>query len=480
MKEKKLAGLEPQKVFGYFEEFSQIPHGSWNTKAISDYLVAFAREHGLRYIQDETNNVIIFKNGTPGYEDHEPMILQGHMDMVCQKDKDCPLDMEKDPLDLAHDGTYVFAKGTTLGADDGIAMAMFLAVLDDDTIAHPPLEVVFTSDEEIGLIGANAIDLSMLKGKKMLNIDTFREGTFTAGSAGGAYVTMEMPLEKTAYTGKRLQITLENLRGGHSAVVVQYNYANAAKTMGTLLQRLQAAGDYRLIELSSGTAGNAVPRSCQTVLAADDLDMGKVNAVCQEILQELKQVNGEQDAKITVQELPAETAEALTQVTTENVVGLINDLPNGVQAWETAFEGLPQTSTNLGIVELTDKLSLLLYPRSSLNQKRQALQDRLKNIAESRNAVYGQYGVFSAWEYREDSPLRELMSQIYQDMYGVVPTVRVVHAGLECGAFGDKIPGLDCISTGPNAMDVHTSREKMEIASMQRSWDYLLALLKAL
>lgn len=480
MNEKKLAGLEPQQVFAYFEEISAIPHGSRNTKAISDYLVAFAREHGLRYIQDDSNNVIIFKDGTPGYEDHEPMILQGHMDMVCQKDKDCTIDMEKDPLDITHDGTYVFAKGTTLGADDGIAVAMFLAVLADPTIAHPPLEVVFTSDEEIGLIGANAIDLSMLKGKKMLNIDTFREGTFTAGSAGGAYVTMEMPLEKTAYTGKCLQISIENLRGGHSAVVVQLNYANAAKTMGALLQRLQKQAAFRLVGLSGGTAGNAVPRSCQAVLTADALDADKANEICSAVLQELKEINGEKDAKITVEVLPEKTVETLTAAATENVIGLVNDLPNGVQAWEPVFKGLPQTSLNVGIVELKENLSVLIYPRSSLNQERQALQDRLKAISEGRNCVYGQYGVFSAWEYREESPLRELMSRIYKDMYGVEPTVRVVHAGLECGVFGEKIPGLDCISTGPNALDVHTSRERMEITSMKRGWDYLLEILKAL
>ncbi len=480
MEERRLDGLEPQQVFWYFEEISRIPHGSRNTKAISDYLVNFAKEHGLRYIQDESYNVIIFKDGTPGYEDHEPMILQGHMDMVCQKDKDCSIDMEKDPLDITHDGKYVFAKGTTLGADDGIAVAMFLAVLEDNTVAHPPLEVVFTSDEEIGLIGANAIDLSMLKGKKMLNIDTFREGTFTAGSAGGAYVTMDMPLEKSGYTGACLQISIDNLRGGHSAVVVQYNYANAAKTMGTLLQKLQSSETFRLVDFASGTAGNAVPRSCQAVITGDKLNEQKVKEICQTVLQELKEVNGEQDAKITVEVLQEATVEALTAAATENVIGLINEIPNGVQAWETAFAGLPQTSLNVGIVELKESLSVLIYPRSSLNQQRQALQDRLKAIAEGRNAVYGQYGVFSAWEYREDSPLRQLMSRIYKEMYGIEPTVRVVHAGLECGAFGDKIPGLDCISTGPNAQDVHTSRERMEIASMQRGWEYLLNLLKAM
>ena len=473
----KLEGLEPKAVFQYFEEIANIPHGSWNCGPISQYLVDFADKRGLRSIRDKANNVIIFKNASAGYEDHAPMILQGHMDMVCQKDEGVSINFETDPLDLVVEGDLIYAKGTTLGADDGIALALFLAVLADDTIAHPPLEVVFTADEEVGLIGANAIDVSMLKGRRMLNVDTFRDGTFTAGSAGGAYVTAKLPVVRTAYEGQRLQLKIDGLRGGHSAGVVQDNYGNADKAMGELLHNL---GKLRLIELSGGTAGNAVPRTCKAVLAAEGMDMTRVENACKALQNKLQTENKEANAAVTFELLPAVKTQAVVAEDSVTIAALVDHLPNGVQAWETAFEGLPQTSLNLGIMELKDELELLIYPRSSVNAQRQALQDKLKSIIEAHGGVYGQYGVFSAWEYRQESPLRDLMSDLYRQMYGKEPIVRVVHAGLEGGAFADQLPGLDCISTGPQAYDVHTTRERMEIASMGRFWEYLKALLKAM
>lgn len=473
----KLAGLEPKAVFEYFEQIANIPHGSWNCGPISQYLVDFADKHGLRSIRDKANNVIIFKDGSAGYEDHEPMILQGHMDMVCQKDEGVDINFETDPLNIDYEGDLIFAHGTTLGADDGIAMALFLAVLADDTIAHPPLEVVFTADEEVGLIGANAIDVSMLKGRRMLNVDTFREGTFTAGSAGGAYVTVKLPVERAAYEGAQLQLRIDGLRGGHSAGVVAFNYGNADKAMGELLHNL---GQIRLIALSGGTAGNAVPRTSQAVLAAQGMDMNRVENACKALQTKLQTENGECDATVTFELLPAMKTQAVIAEDSVTVAALIDHLPNGVQAWETAFDGLPQTSLNLGIMELKEQLELLIYPRSSINAQRQALQDKLKQIVENHGGIYGQYGVFSAWEYRPESPLRDLMSNLYKEMFGQEPIVRVVHAGLEGGAFADQLPGLDCISTGPQAYDVHTTRERMEIASMGRFWEYLLALLKAM
>ena len=475
--ERKLAGLEPKAVFSYFEDIANIPHGSWNCGPISQYLMDFADRHGLRSVRDKSNNVIIFKPGSVGYENHEPVILQGHMDMVCQKDEGVNINFETDPLDLVVEGDLVYARGTTLGADDGIALALFLAVLADKNIDHPPLEVVFTADEEVGLIGANAIDLSMLKGRKMLNVDTFREGTFTAGSAGGAYVTAQMQVAREEYAGKQLQLRIDGLRGGHSAGVVQLNYGNADKAMGELLSGIDGL---RLINLCGGTAGNAVPRTCQAVIAAEGVDMAQVENACQTLCKKLQEENKEAEAAVTVQELPAAQVSLVTAEDSKRIAHLVCALPNGVQAWEPEFQGLPQTSLNLGIMELKEGLSLLIYPRSSINQDRQALQDKLKQIIEQHGAVYGQYGVFSAWEYRKDSPLRDTMCDLYRKMYGQEPIVRVVHAGLEGGAFADQLPGLDCISTGPQAHDVHTSRERMEIASMGRFWEYLLALLKSL
>lgn len=469
--EYKLAGLKPNGFFKYFEEISRIPHGSGNTKAISDYLVAFAKSHGLRYVQDEILNVVIFKDGTAGYEDKNPVILQGHMDMVCQKDADCPLDMTKDPIELVVDGDILTANGTTLGADDGIAMALFLTVLEDDSIAHPPLEVVLTSDEEIGLIGASGMDMSMLKGRRMLNIDTFGEGVFTAGSAGGAYFTMDTQMEWEEYEGPLVQIKISGLRGGHSAGAVTPDYANADQELARLLQKLNA----RVVSFEGGTASNAVPRECVAVVAAEN-----VEEVCNAYIEALKNRCKEPGAEITVTHLPITKTRVLTPQSGEKMISILAQIPNGVQEWNPENPRQILTSLNLGIATLADNLHLLSYVRSNLNSRRDALLDRLKAFAQALGCAYEISSVFSAWEFRKDSPLRETMTRIFREQYGREPDIRVTHAGLEGGAFGDKLPGLDCVSTGPVAHDVHTTRERLEISSIQRCYDFLVTLLKEL
>ena len=239
MENKRLAGLEPASVFHYFEEICAIPHGSGNTKMISDYLVDFAKEHGLRYIQDELNNVILFADGTCGMEGHDPVILQGHMDMVCEKDADCAIDMDKDGLDLYHDDFCIGAKGTTLGGDDGIAVAFALALLADKTIAHPPLEIIITVDEETGMFGAVGIDLSMLKGRTLINLDSEEEGVFTVSCAGGARATISMGVERRAVYGPCIRLSVSGLQGGHSGVEIHKNRANANKVMGQFLDAIR-------------------------------------------------------------------------------------------------------------------------------------------------------------------------------------------------------------------------------------------------
>ncbi|MBO5867480.1 MAG: beta-Ala-His dipeptidase, partial [Oscillospiraceae bacterium] len=262
----KLAGLAPEAVFAWFEKICRIPHGSGNTKKISDFLVNFAKEQALRYIQDATNNVIIFKDATEGYENRDPIIIQGHMDMVCEKDADCPLDMEQDGLDIDHDGQYVFAKGTTLGGDDGIAVAYALALLESKDIPHPPLEVVITVDEETGMYGAADIDLSMLKGKSLLNIDSEEEGIFTVSCAGGARGRITLPVERRVVYGPCVRLTVEGLQGGHSGVEIHKKRANANKVMGEFLSRIQNLMPLCITKLSGGAKDNAIPRSCQVTL----------------------------------------------------------------------------------------------------------------------------------------------------------------------------------------------------------------------
>ena len=298
METKRLAGLEPAAVFHYFEEICAIPHGSRNTKKISDYLVDFAKEHGLRYIQDAANNVILFGNGTCGMENHAPVILQGHMDMVCEKDMDCPLDMEKEGLDVTHDDKFVFAKGTTLGGDDGIAVAYALALLADDTIPHPPLEVIITVDEEIGMLGADVIDLSELKGRTMINLDSEDEGIFTVSCAGGATATISLPAERKAVYGPCVRLSVDGLQGGHSGAEIHKNRANANKVMGEFMDRIQKLMPLCLTSLSGGTKDNAIPRSCQATLVAMGIQLERINAVAEELQAEVREKYDEPDAVI--------------------------------------------------------------------------------------------------------------------------------------------------------------------------------------
>lgn len=481
MKTEKLKGLEPENVFAYFEKICSIPHGSFHTKALSDYFVSFAEEHGLRCIQDTANNVIIFKEASAGYEDHEPVILQGHMDMVCQKEEGCTINMETDPLDVTHDGEYVFANGTSLGADNGIAVALCLAILADDTAVHPPLEVIFTSEEENGMLGATAIDLSMLKGKRMVNLDTLNEIYFTAGCAGGARVALELPLTWETYTGETLSIVLDEFHGGHSGNLIGMKYANTNKTMGQLLEKLQSLGAVRIVSFHGGTAGNAIPKNCKAVIAAEGLDVQKVEATCTEFLAELKENYEEPAATLTVTLVPAADTKIMTEETSRKLTALIHDYINGLQTWNPYFKSLPQTSLNLGVTETREDVFYLMSAvRSNVNAERLQVQAALKTVADRYGCKHTEYGIYSAWEYRNDSPLRTMMSKVYEEHYGRKPIVIVLHAGLECGVLSEKIPGLDCVSCGPTAYDLHTANERLEIASVGRSMEYIKKLLAAL
>ena len=480
MKANKLAGLKPESVFYYFEQLCAIPHGSGNNKAISDYLVSFAKAQGLRYIQDATNNVIIFGDASAGYEDHPPVIIQGHMDMVCEKDADCPIDMEKEGLDITHDGSYVFAKGTTLGGDDGIAVAYAMALLADKTIAHPALEVVITVDEETGMFGAADIDLSMLKGRSLLNVDSEEEGIFTVSCAGGARGTIELPVERRAVYGPCVRLTVEGLQGGHSGVEIHKNRANANKVMGEFLSRIQQLMPICITKLSGGAKDNAIPRSCEVTLVALGMYIERINDVAAQLQKEIREKYDEPDAVIRGDDVDALGGNALTTECSAKVIALLNAAPNGVQAWSMDMEGLVQTSLNLGIAELDDTLKLTFAVRSSVNAEKTELLEKLKALAEFNGADYSQMGDYPAWEYKADSRLRDTMVTVYKQLYGQDPQVVAIHAGLECGLLSEKLPGLDCVSIGPEMHDIHTSRERLGIASVERTWNFILEILKAM
>lgn len=476
----KLSGIAPEAVFAYFEKLCSIPHGSGNTKAISDYLVSFAKEHGLRYIQDELNNVILFGDGTCGYEDHAPVIIQGHMDMVCEKDETCPIDMEKEGLDVTHDGTWVYANGTTLGGDNGIAVAYALALLADRTIPHPPLEVVITVDEETGMYGAAGIDLSMLQGRTLINVDSEDEGIFTVSCAGGARGTIKMPLKRRAVYGPCIKLTVEGLQGGHSGVEIHKNRANANKVMGILLDRVQQLMPLCLTGFSGGAKDNAIPRSCQATMVAMGMHLERINEITQALQDEIREKFDEPEAVIRGDDVDALGGNALSTEDTARVIALLSSVPNGVQSWSQDIDGLVQTSLNLGVAELSEEMRLTFAVRSSVNQEKRALLDQLRDIAKLFDSQYSETGDYPAWEYKKESHLRNVMVKTYQEMFQKAPQVVAIHAGLECGLLSEKLPGLDCVSIGPDMEDIHTSRERLHIASTERTWRFLLEVLKNL
>ena len=477
----KLNDLNPKSVFHFFEEICCIPHGSGNTKQISDYLVSFAVQHGLRYEQDGLNNVIIYQDGTCGMEDHEPVILQGHMDMVCEKDADCPIDMAEEGLDVTHDGQFVFANGTTLGGDDGIAVAYALALLDDPSIAHPPLEVVITVDEETGMFGAADIDLSRLKGRKLINIDSEDEGIFTVSCAGGCRSSVTLPVQRRAVYGPCVKLIVDGLQGGHSGVEIHKNRANANKVMGEFLSRVQSLMPLCLTKLSGGSKDNAITRSCTATLVAMGSNIERINAVAEALQAEIREKYDEPEALVYGEDVDALGGNALSTQDTAKVIALLCTAPNGVQAWSQDIEGLVQTSLNMGVVKLEkDSFSMTFAVRSSVNQEKKDLLAKLQELGEFYGADVTEVGDYPAWEYRKDSKLRNTMVRVYEECYGDKPEVVAIHAGLECGLLSEKLPGLDCVSMGPQMHDIHTSREKLDIASTERTWNFLLEVLKNL
>ena len=476
----KLAGLEPANVFGYFEEICSIPHGSGNTKMISDYLVEFARKHEITYIQDEHNNVIFFQEGTCGMEDHPTVILQGHSDMVCEKDADCPIDMATQGLDVTHDGHSIFARGTTLGGDDGIALAFAMAILADKSIPHPPLEVIITVDEETGMLGAAAIDLSMLKGRTLINLDSEDEGIFTVSCAGGCRATLSLNVERRAVYGPCIRLNVDGLQGGHSGAEIHRNRANANKIMGEFMNRIQNLMPLCLTSLSGGSKDNAIPRSCQATLVAMGINLERINDIAAQLQAEVREQYDEPEATVQAFDVDALGGNSLTTEATAKVISLLCSAPNGVQAWSKEMPGLVQTSLNMGIAKLGERFSATFSVRSSLNSEKRELLAQLKQLCDMLGGSYSEMGDYPAWEYKKESVLRDTMVKTYTQMFGKEPQVLAIHAGLECGLLGEKLPGLDCVSIGPQMHDIHTSREKLEIASTERSWKFLLEVLKNL
>ena len=476
-----LEGLKPERVFYYFEEICNIPHGSGNTKEISDYLVKFAKDHKLPCVQDDSNNVIICKSASEGYEDSQPVILQGHMDMVCEKEKGVDIDFEKDGLKLYIDGDFLKAEGTTLGGDDGIAVAYALALLDSQEIAHPKLEVVITVDEEIGMLGADAIDLSMLTGHTMLNIDSDVEGSFLTGCAGGMAVNVTLPIKRVMQSGEKVALTITGLEGGHSGSEIDKEHGNANILMGRLLRALFEETPFGIISLAGGLKDNAIPRECVTELLVPQENVNLVKEIADKLDIELKKefMTADPSVCIEFEDLGKKEESILDFGSVSRVIFYLRSVPNGVQHMSQVMHGMVETSLNLGIMELKeDALHTVTSIRSSVGTRKADLLDRVTAIVELLGGEAEVEGDYPAWEYKQDSSLRPQIAKVYKQLYGKDPVFETIHAGLECGLLSEKIKNLDCVSFGPDNFDIHTPKERLSISSTGRVWDFIVEFLR--
>ncbi len=459
-----------EKVWKIFESLAAIPHGSGNTKAISDHCVAYARERGAQVLQDEWNNVLIRVPATAGYEEHETVVIQGHLDMVCEKTPESNHDFEKDGLCLRREGDWLMATDTTLGGDDGIAIAYSLALLEEDT-PHPALELFFTVDEETGMDGALGFDPKWITGRKLLNLDSEDEGELTVSAAGGINVVGRLPLEWEPCNTAVYEIRVEGLRGGHSGAEIHQGRANANIILGKILSGLPC----RLISVNGGQKPNVITAAATALVAMAEPVDGKA------LTELFRREYGDRDPDLTVTVTTATATKMLQKEQSDRAIALLAALPDGVQKWSEEMEGLVETSLNCGIVETDEEqLTVLTSLRSMKNAERDALAERVTALMARHGLAAEIVGGYPAWEYREESPLRETVCRCYKNLTGKEMKVLAIHAGLECGLLAEKLPGLDSVSLGPDMRDIHTPRERISLSSSERTWNLLKEILKAL
>lgn len=481
-----LEGLEPKAVFYYFEEICGIPHVSHHTKEISDYCVDFAKNHGLRYVRDEAGNVIIYKPAAPGYEEHPAVIIQGHLDMVGAKTEGSEHDFLRDPIRLDGEALargVLTAVDTTLGGDDGIAVAYALAILADPKLKHPAIEAVFTVDEEVGLLGANALDTSALSGRYLLNLDSEVEGSFLVGCAGGLRSDLSLPVHMTEYEGERLEITVCNLTGGHSGSEIGTGRPSANVLMGRLLKEIDDCGDFYLEWLNGGVVDNAIAPKCTARIVCGPEDTQEIKAACDRLCSNLRTEYAGIDDNITIlcSRLDSGVYSVADDIGREKILCLLRNLPYGVMARNAKDISLVETSLNLGILRFEDGVLRAGYSiRSSFESAKRDLADRIGFLAEFLGGEYKESGDYPAWPFKPGSKLCETAGGVYREMYGREAKFETIHAGLECGIFAGRMPGLDIISYGPSMKNIHTFDEQLDISSVKRVYEFTLRLLEAL
>lgn len=477
--------LKPEKVFEYFNEITKIPRCSGMEKLISEYLLNFARGNGLDVIQDNALNIIIKKPGTREYKKAPTVILQGHMDMVCEKDMNVAHDFTKDQIVLEIKDGCINAKGTTLGADNGIAIAYFLAILESNDIEHPPLEIVFTTEEEIGMAGASNIDISNLDGRILINVDSEDEEVLIVGCAGAIMARAKLNTEFENVDSNSLfyDITVNGLKGGHSGLEIDKKRANANKIIGRILYDLENYADYRILNINGGTKNNAIPRYANALICVknSDIDFVDFNGKWNSILEDEMKIS-EPNVRVSIKKMEGfSTPEVINKEISRKVILFLMSIPNGVYGMSREIDGLVESSSNLGIVKTAENYIIFEnMVRSSKNTVKYEIVNIIKSTGELVGAEIFLEGDYPEWEINPDSKIEKIFTRIHREQYGHSPKIYATHAGLECGIFATKIKDIDMISFGPNIYGAHTTNERVDIESVQRVWDLLLGLLKAI
>lgn len=470
---KYLENCQPAEVFAYFEDICSIPHESGNTAKIAAYLVSFAEKHGLDHFMDDFNNVIIRKPASPGYESAAPVILQGHSDMVCQKRDDVRIDFAYDPIVPIVDGDFIRTDGTTLGADNGIALAMTLAILADNSLAHPAIEAVFTTDEETGMDGAHGLDMRHLKGKRLINIDSEEEGIIMCGCAGGTKLHGNLNVSREKVKAVPVTISISGLKGGHSGMEIDKGRANANNMMGRILYRVVNDTEARIAELEGGSKETAITLAAHAVVAVSDYQVKMVEDIVAALRDGLyaEYKGTEPDITITVESSEETYVNAVNIYDSKRIADVLHATPYGVQAMSPDLEGLVQTSTNIGIVKLSDaSCSFSSCIRSSVESQLRAIFDKIEAIIKLADGTVVEEGTYPGWKYNPDSALKDIVNAAWTELTGEPAEVAAIHAGLECGIFKSKCHDMDCVSIGPNMYDVHTPNEHLSISSTERAF----------
>ncbi|WP_372683331.1 aminoacyl-histidine dipeptidase [Desulfosarcina sp.] len=474
-------------IIDYFEQINQHPRCSKQEQQISRWLKQWAMDRGVPVKSDSAGNLVLQVPATKGFEHAPIVILQGHLDMVCEKQDDSDHDFSKDPIRMLQDGPWLTARGTTLGADNGIAIALAMALVDSPEVSHPPLELFFTVEEETGLTGVLKMDPALLSGKILINLDSEDEGVFVVGCAGGRNTTINRPLDFTSLDGDYdlLSVSAQGMKGGHSGVDIAKHRANANKVMARLLGAGMAVAPMRLVALKGGTGRNVIPRGCEALVACrreaiDDLER-TTGSVAGLIKQEYKTTDPALNVSVEKKGPVDAGQRGVTEHDTAVVVSLLTALPSGPVDMDVDFPLLVQTSTNLSLVEINnERLAVTTNQRSSVPSRLDAICLAVEAVGRLAGATVQTGTGYPSWPMNPESPLLHRCTLLYRDLFECAPTVQIMHAGLECGVIGDRCPGMDMISLGPTMENPHSPSERLFLPSVEKVWRLLAALLKSL